>query len=48
MSLPLRGEIQEAQLQNKRQGAEEILGLFNIISSETRGTRDRGQEISSP
>jgi len=32
---------------SKRQEAEEILGLFNI-SSETRGTRDRDQEVSSP
>ena len=31
----------------KRQEAEEILGLFDI-SSETRGTRDRDQELSSP
>jgi hypothetical protein len=31
----------------KRQEAEDRLGPFNI-SSETRGTRDRAQEVSSP
>lgn len=31
----------------KREAAEDFLGPFNI-GSETRGTRDRAQDVSSP